>query len=85
VEQVVALAVGHALEQGGQPCRVLVGIPAYRALVARDGLRPRGPWKAEATSCRIMVLGFDLPVDCDRHVADDNANCTYVYGHAGSA
>jgi hypothetical protein len=78
VDQLVAIAVTNVLDSGAMPARVFVGVPAYRALVERDGLAPRSIGKTAATSLRALVLGFDLPVDCERSVTDDNAVCTYV-------
>lgn len=78
VDEIVARAVTNALEAGAQPSRVIVGVPAYQALVHRDGLAPRSIGKNAATSVRALVHGFDLPVDCDKSVEADNAICTYV-------
>jgi hypothetical protein len=78
VDVVMESAVMKALDVGGQPCRIIVGVPAYQALAARDGMAPRSIGKNAATSVRALILGFDMPVDCDRGVEADNAICTYV-------
>ena len=85
VDGLVAAAVSNVLEAGAQPGRVLLGMPAYKVLLARDGLATRSIKSGAAASVRALVHGFDLPVDCERSVADDNALCTFIPVHLGLA
>lgn len=78
VDGLIAQALDNVLDRGAQPLRVLLSMASYRALVERDGLAPRRLGAHAATSLRAHVMGFDLPVDCERSVADDDACVTYV-------
>lgn len=85
VDQIMGMAVTNALATGAQPCRMIVGVSAYQALAARDGMAPRSIGKNASTSVRALIQGFDLPVDCDRTIEADNAICTYVPVEMGLA
>lgn len=85
VDENIVLVVNDVLENGRQPLRVLLSVESYRLLVARDGLAPRHIGATASTSLRALVCGLDLPVDCDKDMADDNAFVTYAYVAPGIA
>jgi hypothetical protein len=85
VDAVIALAVGRALDEGYTPCRVLLGIPAYQALVARDGLATRHIGRHLEDTLRAAVLGLDLCVDVNVAIPSDDARVTFVRGPRGLA
>lgn len=85
VDHLIAVCVGRVVHAGLQPARVLLGIPAYQALLTRDGLAPRSIGQTASTTLRAFVLNFDLPVDCIRTVPTDEALCKFVVMPRGLA
>jgi hypothetical protein len=83
-EECIAHSVQIALDNAKTPARALVGVPAYRALLARDGLHPR-TFDGKQQALRIVVHGVELVVDCDRRVPDDDAWVTSLIGPKGAA
>lgn len=85
VDKQIAKVVGLVLDRGGQPICVRVSVASYRTLVARDGLAPRHIGATSCESLRAFVLGFELPVDCDRSVPDDDCAVPFKFMEMGRA
>lgn len=77
VDRLIGIALANVLDVGAQPMRAVVGTRAYRVLLERDGLRHRRVGQVDASSVRWERDGWDLPVDCDRTIGDDNALVCY--------
>lgn len=76
VEQVdaqISRWVAQALDDGMWPLGVRLSPPSYQALLARNGLEPHHIGRVDRDRLFARVNGFELPVDCDRVVADDGA------------
>lgn len=76
VEANIGRTTERALECGVRPLRAIVSVRDYRALAAARPLEPRHIGQAAATCLRVRVCGFDLVVDCDGSVPDNDAHVT---------
>lgn len=83
IEKLITFNVAKAFEVPGQPARVLVGVPMFRALAAKHGAKGRD----SAVLLTLHVFGGDVEVrvDCDRRVPNDEAWVYFLRMQTGAA